>query len=87
MYTELRPAYEWTCDECGIDNFEKCVVADFNQEDRLQVARELGLIDDIMEDVPDCLTEMFVTYPDYVTCKNCNSEFKTKSFNDNNTSG
>lgn len=29
---EIRPAYEWTCNECGIDQFERAVISEKNQQ-------------------------------------------------------
>lgn len=76
--TEMRPAYEWTCDECGRNNFESCIVAEFSDEDRLEQAKAMGLIDEYQSEIPDDLVGDFVTYPDGVTCPSCGAEYATQ---------
>ena len=73
---ELRPAYEWTCDNCGRNNFVSAIVADFDEADRLQVAIDLGLLDPLETEIPEDLTGDFVTYPLEVTCQHCGSEYE-----------
>lgn len=75
---ELRPAYQWTCDSCGSDNFESCVVAEFSDEDRIEQAKRMGVIEEWEENVPDMLDGEFVTYPDNVKCKSCSTEYATQ---------
>lgn len=73
----MRPAYEWTCEECGRDQFVKCEVADIHPDDAEQFAADNDLDID-----PDELREegMFVTYPDEVTCQFCGETFDTEHF-------
>ena len=79
---EMRPAYEWTCEECGRNQFESCVVAEMDDEDRLQTAINAGLADEFATEVPPGLVGEFVTYPDFVTCQHCHAEFETKHMTD-----
>jgi hypothetical protein len=74
---EMRPAYEWTCDACGVNQFESAMVADFNEEDRLETAKQLGLIDEFCAEVPEDMTGDFVTHPERVQCRNCFAKFET----------
>ena len=74
---EMRPAYEWTCEECGRNQFESAIVAEFSDEDRLETAREAGLIDEFATEIPEDLTGEFMSYPDEVTCSHCGTIFET----------
>lgn len=74
---EMRPAYEWTCDECGRNQFESCIVAEMSPEERLEMAHDLGLCNELAEIIPDLLQGDFVTYPDSVTCNACGANFET----------
>jgi len=74
---EMRPAYEWTCDSCGRNQFESAMAADFGDADRLAAAKEAGLVDEFADEIPDELTGDFVTYPDSVTCRHCGALFET----------
>jgi len=75
---QIRPAYEWTCDNCGRNNFVSAIVADFDESDRLQVAIDLGLLDPFETEVPEELTGDFVTYPYEVECSHCGSEYEVE---------
>lgn len=79
---EMRPAYEWTCEECGRNHFESCIVADWDDEERLEQAKSLGIVEDYATAIPVDMQGEFVTYPDFVTCPDCGSEFATKHMTD-----
>lgn len=66
---ELHPAYVWTCDHCGIDNFERGVVPTLSPEEESQVRSELG----IPSDLP--LDGIFQIAPAEVQCRDCNAEY------------
>jgi len=70
---EMRAAYEWTCPNCGRDNFERAVVAEFSQEERAEMVADHG--------IEEFDTGDFVSRPDEVTCQHCDSEFETEDFN------
>lgn len=74
---EMRPAYQWTCDECGRDQFESAMVADFTEEDRLETAKSLGMIDEYCTEIPEDLEGDFVSHPERVKCNACGAEFET----------
>jgi len=78
MKIEMRPAYEWTCESCGRNQFESAMVADFSEEERLQTAKAMGLVDEYCTEVPEDLTGDFVTHPETVRCNHCGESFETK---------
>lgn len=78
MKVDMRPAYEWTCDACGRDQFVSCMTADFSEEDRLEMARGMGLVEPYATEIPEELSGEFQTYPDEVTCQFCGETFETK---------
>jgi len=69
---EILPACYWICPECGRDNFEYVITAEFSEEDR-------ELIDEMHEICFD--GEMdggdFVIQPVDVTCKHCGESFES----------
>lgn len=75
---EMRPAYEWTCENCGRNNFESAIVCEMSPDDRIDQARHMGLIDEFSEAIPDFLQVEFVSYPETVTCPHCKAEFEAK---------
>lgn len=64
---ELRPAYEWTCEACGRDNFTRGLVREMSPEDLYQLRIEYG--------VEECAIGNFVCVPPTVKCQGCGSEF------------
>lgn len=74
---EMRPAYQWTCDNCGRDQFESAMVAEFSEEDRLETAKQIGLVDEFCTEIPEDMTGDFVTHPEHVKCNVCGHEFET----------
>ena len=82
MKVEMRPAYQWTCDACGLDSFEPAMIADFSEEDRLQTAKELGIVDEFAETVPEDMIGDFVTYPMQVECQHCGAKFETMHYSE-----
>lgn len=71
---ELREAFEWTCDDCGVDQFERAI----------PVARDS--LDDDAKEAFDSLMDgadgvHALRAPNVVTCKNCGKAFRT-SFDD-----
>ena len=71
---ELRPAYVWTCEECGIDNFENCVVLELSDAEMEELRGEHGIAD---ED-----EGVFIGMPDVVTCKACKTTFESEVYKD-----
>jgi len=78
---EMRPAYQWTCDGCGRDNFESSIVIELTEDDRLDQARHMGLIGEFDTVVPDYLEGRFESYPESVTCKFCSKTYDTTHMN------
>lgn len=81
----MRPAYEWTCPDCGTDHFVSCMVADIPETEHLEFAKQNGLVDEWVSELPEELKGMkqaFVTYPDAVRCPDCNQLFPTQHYSD-----
>ena len=76
----MRPAYEWTCTECGRNQFESCIVADVHPEEKIEFAKEMGMIGEFEEVCEEDLQGAFVTYPDQVVCAHCGTSFDTEHF-------
>lgn len=36
-------AYQWTCDDCGRDNFERAITCELTPDERKDLAEEHGL--------------------------------------------
>jgi rubredoxin len=73
MKTELRPAYTWDCDECGVENFERTVIIpleELTEEEKQQFSNE---------ELQEFLSEdgTFQSMPNHVKCKNCGAEYET----------
>jgi len=72
---EMKPAYVWDCDECGIENFERTIVLsleELTQDDLDQIGEEL--LESMMNDTE---RGTFQSMPNHVTCRNCNIEYET----------
>lgn len=67
---ELRPAYEWTCDECGVDQFEHGIVAELSKEERDELAEDHG--------IEHPMTGDWMIAPEEVICKWCGTTYKTQ---------
>lgn len=79
---EMRPAYEWICEDCGKSNFESCIVAEMSDGERLEQVKRMGLVDEFQTEMPEELQGDFVTYPDNVTCGHCGTVFETQSMHE-----
>lgn len=66
---DLRYAFEWTCDECGRDNYARAVPVSLSPEEMDALSSIEG--DDVRED------ELF-TSPDTVTCIHCKVTFQAR---------
>lgn len=69
---ELRSAFAWTCDECGIDNYHDGIVYEFDPETEREMKDEHGV--EIWEEGE------FITIPDEVECKFCGEVFETYDY-------
>jgi rubredoxin len=70
----LRPAYAWTCPECGRDHFCNGVVPEMADDDLATLREEHGIEPGDEGD--------FVMMPDSVRCDDCGIEFQTAHFKD-----
>lgn len=69
---ELRPAYEWTCDECGRDSFVGGVIVEVDEQMRSD------LVESGLDDPPMLKTGHWQTQPEEVTCSHCGESFGTE---------
>lgn len=67
---ELRPAYAWTCNECGRDNFCNGIIAEFSPEDLEELRQEHG--------IESHETGDWMSMPETVTCQHCQAEFESR---------
>lgn len=81
---ELANAFVWTCDACGLDNFERAIrlepelmetpamshLTDATREDIAEVT-------DVMEDAGIDFDGDWLVAPKAVVCKHCWSKFET----------
>lgn len=71
---EMRPAYEWTCPECGRDYFERGIVPEMSEEDLAELREEHGL--------EPWEVGVFMLMPEHVECSECNCKFETERMSD-----
>lgn len=74
MKVRLRPAYAWTCEECGRDNFAAGVVPEFSEEEIAELREQHG--------VEDYVTGDFVEMPTSVVCQHCGEKFETEHYSE-----
>ena len=79
---EMRPAYQWVCHECGHEQFESCMIAEFSKEDREGMAREMGMMEEWSTELPEYFVGEFVTHPNAVTCSKCGEQFETEHYSE-----
>jgi hypothetical protein len=70
MAVEMRKAWQWTCDNCGRDNYTIAVAPEMSPEDKERMLKKFDIdgIDD----------KSIHTYPDEVTCQYCKCKFETE---------
>jgi predicted nucleic acid-binding Zn ribbon protein len=72
---ELRPAYQWTCEECGQDNFAAAICPDFSEEDMQEMRDDHG--------IQPWETGVWLQMPTVVTCQHCFTVFSTDHYEEN----
>lgn len=73
---ELRPAFQWTCPECGTDQFEAAIVVELSREEESELHHELGI---------EPGEGNWASMPDTVECRQCEREYPTLHFGDEET--
>ena len=71
---ELVPAFVWTCDNCGRDNFERAIVCELSPEERQEINEANGIEDGEMGD--------WMLAPEEVKCPHCDAGYTTRHFRD-----
>lgn len=71
---ELRPAYAWDCDECGVENFTRGLIPELSAEDLAELRDEHG--------VQPWDEGAFVAMPETVKCHACGAVFSTQHIKD-----
>lgn len=67
---EVHQAWMWDCPDCGTENFERSVTADLTREEAIELAKDIGELDEFSE-VPENYSCDFVTAPIEVHCRQC----------------
>ena len=70
---QLRPAFEWTCEKCGTDNFERAMIRECTPQEFAE-AVESGDVD------PDETSDSFemIAMPIDVKCIRCSTEYEAE---------
>ena len=66
---ELHNGFFWDCDECGREHFERALVPTLNP-DEIEYIKVTHNIEG---------PHVMIISPAYVTCKDCNTTFKTEN--------
>ena len=74
---ELHQAFVWDCDECGAENFCRCVTAELPDEDREAAYRQFMELEPY-QPLPDAWRDFtLTTAPNSVTCRESGTAFET----------
>lgn len=65
--TEIIPAWSWTCELCGLENFNRGIIREIEYD--LEVEGPDGEIEEDIYIIPEVLC------PDVVVCRGCQSKF------------
>lgn len=76
---ELRPAYEWTCENCGQDWFERAIIPELTPEDIAKIEEKTGASFAPNEN----WNIKCQLAPIEVTCKKCGESYETVDDIDN----
>lgn len=79
---EMRPAYQWTCDECGHEQFEAGIIEEMSMEERLEHLKKLGVVEEFAEEIPEDVEGEFMYFAEEVTCAECGSVYETKHYSE-----
>lgn len=69
---EIRPAYEWTCDNCGCDQFERAIIAELTPDEIREIQDQMDI-----DDPAEFESGQWQLAPVDVKCKNCGAEYET----------
>ena len=68
---ELWGAWQWTCPECGVDQFESSVTMEMTIEERRDLAIDHGLEIGPDGEIPEWYMGQMMSHPEEVICQNC----------------
>ncbi len=71
---ELHCAYEWTCDECGRNNFASAITVEMTP------GVIAGMIGEHGGEEGNWHTGHWMTHPEEVTCQHCGATFETEDW-------
>ncbi len=71
----VRAAWEWTCEECGRDSFERSIEVKASEA---EIRREFELSP--TDEIPEPLYQgSYYCYPHFVRCGHCGCVFETEN--------
>lgn len=72
---EITPAFSWTCDECGVENFNRALITE--EEFHLEEGED-GILHEMFGEEESIIIP-FVNQPERVICRGCRHEYATFS--------
>lgn len=76
----MRPAWAWTCDHCGRDNYCPSVIYEIDEEEVIAKAIDAGYEEDDV--LSGDVGALYQSYPDHVICDHCQTHYETENFDD-----
>lgn len=73
-YAEMSPALVWDCEECGRENFQRCIIKDADPEEREGICDDLGL-----DPESEHVSVRVAHEPRTVTCRYCDTTYLAKN--------
>ncbi|WP_422932055.1 hypothetical protein [Singulisphaera sp. PoT] len=66
---ELHPAYAWSCDECGRDNYATAIVRQLGKDELDELIEQTGI---------EAIACGMIGHPSRVRCVHCGCSFQTE---------
>lgn len=71
----LHPAFMWRCPQCQHVNLTGFVIAELPPNERMDIAKAIGMIDEYETELPESMCSALCTTPDNVTCQKCHNDY------------
>jgi hypothetical protein len=73
----LRQAFEWTCDNCGHDQFERAITLDRESDQYKHLVKDHRPTEEFLETQfeVEIQTDLLMA-PDFVTCNSCGAKYQ-----------